>query len=282
MRHRLLLPLLGLLIGTVLPLPAGDWKLVWSDEFDQAGVPDPARWDYETGFIRNDEKQFYTRARQENARVENGLLVIEARKERFKNPAFGSENASRKRRNAPEFADYTSASLMTRGKASWTHGRIEVRAKLPSGRGTWPAIWMLGTNIAHVGWPACGEIDIMEFVGYDPGVVHANIHTKAYNHVQRTGKGDKIKVPDASDAFHAYAVEWFPDRMDFFVDDQKYFTFRNEGNGSEVWPFDRGHYLILNLAIGGAWGGTKGIDDSIFPQKYLIDYVRVYERKGAS
>lgn len=270
-----LTPLFASILLAGSALAADDWKLAWSDEFDKPGLPDPQKWGYETGFIRNNESQFYTSDRKENARVEDGKLVIEARKERFKNPNY---SPGAKGRRAQEFAEYTAASLTTRGKAEWTHGRIEVRAQLPSGRGTWPAIWMLGTNRA-AGWPACGEIDIMEFVGYEPGVIHANIHTKKYNHVKKTNKGDKITVPAASTAFHVYAVEWFPDRMDFYVDDRKYFSYSNEGSGVDAWPFDQAHYLILNLAIGGAWGGTKGIDDSIFPQKYYIDYVRVYQQK---
>ncbi|HWQ91474.1 MAG TPA: glycoside hydrolase family 16 protein [Clostridia bacterium] len=270
---------IGITLLTSLAAFGADWKLVWSDEFDKPGLPDPSKWTYEYGFVRNNEKQFYTRERQENARVEKGVLVIEARKERMKNPQFRPDDTGKKRgRGGPEYAEYTSASLTTKGIASWTYGRIEVRAKLPPARGTWPAIWMLGTNINQVGWPACGEIDIMEFVGYDPGVVHANIHTKSYNHVKGTGKGSKLKLPDACEAFHTYVVEWYPDRMDFFVDDKKFFTFTNEKNGSDVWPYDQAHYLILNLAIGGAWGGAKGIDESAFPQPYLIDYVRVYQQ----
>ena len=127
--------------------------------------------------------------------------------------------------------------MTTRGKAAWTHGRIEVRAKLPSARGTWPAIWMLGTNIDEVGWPACGEIDIMEFVGFDPGVIHANIHTKKYNHSVKTGKGDKISIPDASEAFHVYGMEWDSKKMDFSVDGKTYFTYHNEGSGEAAWPY---------------------------------------------
>ena len=267
----LLLPLLCQLA------PAAEWKLVWSDDFDKPGLPDLAKWAYETGFIRNNEAQFYTHERSENARVEGGNLVIEARKERFKNPGFDPEAKGKGRsRRTQEFTDYTSASLTTRGKINWTYGRIEVRARLPAGRGTWPAIWTLGTN--QVGWPACGEIDIMEFVGHEPGVIHANIHTRKYNHVQNTGKGSKISIPDASTAFHVYALEWSAGQMDFYVDDHKYFTYKNEGSGNDAWPYDKGQYLILNLAIGGAWGGAQGIDDSIFPQRYLIDYVRVYQK----
>ncbi|WP_165226876.1 glycoside hydrolase family 16 protein [Aquisphaera insulae] len=246
------------------PAQAQGWKLVWSDEFDRAGAPDPAKWGHEHGFVRNGEKQFYTRDRRENARVEDGHLIIEARKEPWK--------------EGEKKADYTSASLTTEGKHAWTHAKVEVRAKLPKGRGTWPAIWMLGSDIHRAGWPACGEIDIMEFVGYDPGLVHANIHTKKYNHVNKNGKGSSLKLPDASEQFHVYGVEWDATKMDFSVDGKVYFTYKNEGSGTAAWPYDRPQFLILNLAIGGGWGGQKGIDDAIFPQRYLIDYVRIYQK----
>jgi beta-glucanase (GH16 family) len=261
------------------PAIAADWKLVWSDEFDKPGLPDPAKWNYEEGFIRNNEAQYYTRGRAENARVENGMLLIEARKEQFQNPSYHPAAATGSYKRSKPFADYTSASLTTRAKASWTFGRIEVRAKLPYGRGTWPAIWMLGTNFSQAGWPACGEIDIMEFIGFDPGIVHANVHTRKYNHLQKNGKGSQIAVPDASQAFHVYALEWDSHNLNFFLDDKKYFTYANEGSGEDSWPFDADQYLILNLAIGGGWGGAKGIDETCFPQKYYIDYVRVYQRK---
>jgi beta-glucanase (GH16 family) len=206
------------------------------------------------------------------------MLIIKARKESFKSPDFDPAAEKGRGRRGREFAEYTSASLTTRGKASWTYGRIEVRAKLPKGRGTWPAIWTLGTN-REAGWPACGEIDIMEFVGYDPNVVQAHVHTGKYNHVKNTAKGASITLPDVSEAFHVYAVEWDKEHMDFYVDGQKYFTFNNEGTGRDAWPYDQDQYLLLNLAIGGAWGGAKGIDDAIFPQRYYIDYVRVYQKQ---
>jgi beta-glucanase (GH16 family) len=141
----------------------------------------------------------------------------------------------------------------------------------------WPAIWMLGTNISEVGWPECGEIDIMENVGFDPDRIHANVHTGAFNHVDGTSKGSSIVVENPYSAFHVYAIEWSDDRIDFFVDDEKYFSFANTGGGVAEWPFDQPHYLILNLAVGGAWGGREGIDDSILPQRYYVDYVRAYE-----
>ena len=228
---------------------------MWQDEFDRDGLPDPTRWDYEVGMIRNNERQYYTRARAANARVANGVLVIEAHRERFEN------------------ADYTSASLTSR--ANWTYARVDVRARLPKGRGSWPAIWTLGTNIREVGWPECGEIDIMEHVGFDPGRIHANIHTRAYNHVQRTAKGNSTLVPAADDEFHVYSAEWTAERIVMSVDGRPYFTFAKEAGGTPVWPFDAPQYLILNLAIGGNWGGQRGIDDGAFPMRYEIDYVRV-------
>jgi len=242
--------------ATPAPTPAGR-TLVFADEFETPGALDPAKWGYEIGSIRNNEAQYYT-SRAENVRVEGGNLVIEARKE----PYHGSA--------------YTSASVNTRGRFEPLYGRVEVRAKLPTGRGTWPAIWMLGTNIDQVGWPACGEIDIMENVGFDPLRIYGTIHTAAYNHVAGTAKGSNITLSAPWQDFHVYAAEWYPDRIDLFVDDQEYFTFRNEGTGSRTWPFDQPLYLLINLAIGGSWGGQQGIDDSLFPHRYLIDYVRIY------
>jgi beta-glucanase (GH16 family) len=244
--------------ATPAPGPSG-WTLVFADEFDAPGALDPAKWGYEIGYIRNDEKQYYT-SRAENVRAEGGNLLIEARKEPYQ--GYG----------------YTSASINTRGRFELTYGRVEVRAKLPTGNGTWPAIWMLGTNIGQVGWPACGEIDIMENVGFEPTRIHGTVHTAAYNHVQGTARGSSVTIASPWEDFHVYAMEWYPDRIDVFVDGQKYFTFRNEGTGSRTWPFDKPQYLLLNLAIGGSWGGQKGIDDSRFPHRYLIDYVRVYKQ----
>jgi beta-glucanase (GH16 family) len=275
MRSPLLLAVLGLLS---LAGRCAELKLIWSDEFDRDGLPDPAKWSYEEGFVRNRELQYYTTNRLENARVENGHLIIEGRKEPFPNARFRADAPERRWQQTRERAEYTSASLTTRQRASWTYGRIEVRAKLPSGRGTWPAIWTLGTNIGEVGWPACGEIDIMEYVGHDPGVVHANVHTRGFNHNRGNGRGARIAVKDAETAFHVYAVEWTPEKLEFFVDDRKYFTLANDGTGMDSWPFDAPQYLILNLAIGGAWGGQRGVDDAIFPQRFVVDYVRVYER----
>ncbi|HEY8550090.1 MAG TPA: glycoside hydrolase family 16 protein [Vicinamibacterales bacterium] len=242
--------------------PGEEWRLVWADEFARDGLPDPSRWSYDVGGHGwgNNELQYYTERRPENARVENGLLVIEARREPW------------------EGREYTSARLVTKGKGDWTYGRIEVRAKLPKGRGSWPAIWMLGST-TPLKWPDDGEIDIMEHVGFDPGVVLASIHTKAYNHVAGTQRSGRIEVPDAQDAFHVYAIEWDRDRIRAFVDGREYFEFRREpGGGKDVWPFDAPHHLLLNVAVGGNWGGQKGVDPSSLPYRFEIDYVRVYQR----
>lgn len=256
---------------------ASDWKLIWSDEFDTPGLPDKTKWSYETGFVRNRELQFYTQDRLENARVENGTLIIEGRKERYENPFYrpGGEGA-KSWRNAQPFAEYTAASLITQGKASFHYSRVEVRAKLPQGKGVWPAIWMMGTNRTVIGWPRCGEVDIMEFVGKEPDKVHATVHFPKDG--KHASQGKSLTTTAPYEDFHIYAVEWNAERMDFYFDQQKYFTFTLDAAGSGPDnPFRKPHYLLINLALGGSWGGP--MDDSVLPQKYLIDYVRVYQEK---
>jgi beta-glucanase (GH16 family) len=247
----------------VIPTPSATpavWKPVFADEFSTPGSLDPAKWSYEIGYLRNNEKQYYT-SRSENIRVENGMLVIEARKEPYNGYS------------------YTSASIETYGRFEFTYGRVEVRAKIPTGKGTWPAIWTLGSNInAGVGWPTCGEIDIMENVGYEPPtLIHGTVHTAAYNTLLGNQRTATVTVSNASQDFHVYAMEWYPDRIDLFIDGRKYLTFQNEGTGVRVWPFDLPQFLKINLAIGGDWGGLQGIDDSLFPHRYYIDYVRVFK-----
>jgi beta-glucanase (GH16 family) len=240
---------------------------VWADEFDGDGLPDPSKWSYETGGHGwgNNELQFYTGSRPENARVQGGVLIVEVRREPHEGKA------------------YTSARLNSR--QGWTYGRIEARAKLPRGRGTWPAIWMLPMRGSYGsgGWPDNGEIDIMEHVGFDPEVVHASVHTRAYNHVDRTQRTARVTVPGAQDEFHVYAVEWTAAEIRAFVDDRMYFTFRNERPDNpqadwRQWPFDRDFRILLNVAVGGNWGGQKGVDEAIWPQRMEIDYVRVFQR----
>lgn len=258
------------------------YQLVWSDEFDSNGKPDPNKWNYVHGFLANQEEQYYTDDIK-NARVEKGMLVIEAHKEKIKNEQYQDEELLKKHwmKYAAELdsAKYTSARLNTVGKASWTYGRIDVRAKLPKGRGIWPAIWMLGNNKEEVKWPLCGEIDIMEYVGYEPDSIYGTIHTQKYNHMKGTQKEKAIFVENASDDFHVFSLEWSSEKLDFMVDDKVFNHIENENLSVEEWPFDQDFYLILNVAVGGSWGGRKGVDDSIFPQHMEVDYVRVFQTK---
>ena len=236
------------------------YQLVWSDEFDYEGAPDPEKWDYDLGGHGwgNGELQNYTN-RRENSNVANGILTITALKEEY-----GSNS-------------YTSARLITKNKGDWKYGKVEVMAKVPAGRGTWSAIWMLPTDWEYGGWPESGEIDIMEHVGYDATRIFGTVHTEAYNHSLGTQKGSSRIVSTAETEFHLYSIEWFQDRIEFYIDDIRYFTFNNENKTYKEWPFDKRFHLLLNIAIGGSWGGAQGIDNTIFPTSMEIDYVRVYQ-----
>ena len=242
---------------------AQDHLLIWHDEFDGVGHPDSSLWNYDTGGDGwgNEELQYYTERRLKNARVENGRLIIEAHQEYYRGN------------------DYTSARLTTKNTGDWVYGRMEVRAKLPAGRGTWPAIWMLPTQWIYGdgSWPDNGEIDIMEHVGYDEGTIHGTIHTDAYNHMAGTQRSGQIEVPDATEIFHVYAIEWTQSEIRWYVDDELYYTYENGGSGWRVWPFDHPFHMLLNVAIGGTWGGAEGVDNSIFPVQMEMDYVRIYQ-----
>ncbi len=247
----------------------GGYRLVWADEFETPGLPEPANWAYDThanatGWYNN-ELQYYAADRLENARVEDGKLIIEARRETLdQHPDHGGQ-------------DYSSARLFTAGLHSWTYGFFEVRAKIPCGRGTWPAIWMLSENADE--WPMDGEIDIMEHVGHDRGVIHGTVHTEAFNHTKGTQRGGQKRVRDACDAFHDYQLLWTPEVIRFGVDDEGYHEFRNDGSGDRKrWPFDRPFHLILNIAVGGDWGGAEGVSDRSFPARMEIEHVRVWQR----
>ena len=242
-----------------------DWKLVWSDEFNYKGLPNIKKWNYDTignsyGW-GNGEAQWYTYKCKKNAYVNKGILNITAIKE----PTNGKK--------------YSSARLTTKNKGDWKYGKIEVRAKLPTGNGTWPAIWMLPTDNIYGKWPNSGEIDIMEHVGSHPDTVLSTSHTQAYNHMIGTQKGKNLYLPTATTAFHVYTLEWDTNEWRSYVDGKLYFTFKNEKSGSAAWPYDQRFHLILNLAIGGGLGSKKGIDDAIFPQTLEIDYVRVYQKQ---
>jgi len=243
------------------PVVEKPYSLVWSDEFEKDGLPDNTKWNYDIGGNGwgNNELQYYSN-RSENARVSNGNLIIEAKKESLSGRS------------------YTSARLLTKGKAHWTFGKFEIKAKLPSGKGTWPAIWLLAAT-DPLRWPDDGELDIMEEVGFNPNVIHGTVHNKLYNGANGQQKGGSITIPDAQTAFHVYSLEWTPASIKWAVDGNIFFTYDAVNYPVEAFPYNKDFFMILNIAIGGNWGGQQGVDDSIFPQQMLIDYVRVYQRK---
>ena len=232
-------------------------KIAWADEFDYAGAPDPAKWGYDAPDAGkyNEELQLYTSAR-ENSFVKDGMLTISAIK--------GKDGK------------WTSARLITNGKATWSYGYIEVRAKLPAGKGTWPAIWMMPASDTYGSWPNSGEIDIMENVGFDPDKIVTSIHTKSFNHRISTQKTRSAFVKGVSSDFHTYAIEWTPKAVFWYVDDKPFYSFENTGKGSAEWPFDKPFFLILNVAMGGTWGGMQGMDPALAKADMVVDYVRVY------
>jgi len=244
-------------------IPEDQYKMVWSDEFDYNGLADEKKWSYDIGGggWGNSEAQYYTDSRLKNAEVKDGYLFINAIKE-----DFGGKK-------------YTSARLVSRQKGDWLYGKFVIRAKLPEGRGMWPAIWMLPTDWLYGGWPDSGEIDIMENLGHIPYFITATVQTKSYNFNQNTHKQTLVPILDCYTEFHTYTLEWEPNQIRIYADSTLYNTFRNDGVGFQTWPFDQRFHLILNVAVGGTFGGANGIDDSIFPRSMVIDYVRVYQKK---
>lgn len=243
------------------------WSLVWADEFAQAdgSSPDSSKWTFDLGGNGwgNNELETYT-SRTNNARIEGGQLIIEARQENF----TGTDGIPR---------NYTSARLKTKGKASWAYRRIEARIKIPRGQGIWPAFWTLGANIDSVGWPNCGEIDIMENIGAEPSIVHGTIHGPGYS--GGNGIGGPYTLPGGAafaDDFHVFAVEWETNRIRWYMDDHQYFTVTpaNIPNGTQ-WVFTQPQFLLLNVAVGGNWPGNPN-GTTVFPQRMTVDYVRVY------
>lgn len=234
-------------------------KVIFFDDFNQGDQPNPEYWTIEQGGngFGNQEDQFYT-DRLENIYQKDSILHIVARKEDF------------------EHRHYTSAKITTRGKVGLLYGKIEVKMKLPKGLGTWPATWLLGTNIKEVGWPACGEIDLMEFVGKEPDRLHFSLHSKNFNHVKGNNLHLAETIQGLSDDFHIYTLEWTKDGFKYYLDNKLTFVApRDSKEGPDNWPFDAPHFMIFNLAIGGTWGGK--IDDSIFPVEFLVDYIKVTE-----
>lgn len=241
-------------------IPDGYTRMVFSDEFNTPGSPDSTKWAFETGYVRNGEMQYYTDGA--NAHCENGLLVIEAR-----NDSAVIDGS---------VCPVTSASLNTR--QAWRYGYMEVRAKIPSCRGSWPAIWMMPQNPVYGEWPRSGEIDIMEHVGYAPENIHFAAHSERYNHMRGVQKNHVEKAPEAVGEFHTYALRWSPDKLTWLYDGRECFSLDREDKADWTsWPFDSDFYLIVNLAIGGGWGGQEGVDLTVLPQRYEIDYVRVFQ-----
>jgi beta-glucanase (GH16 family) len=232
---------------------------VWQDEFNIGVSPDATKWTFETGGSGwgNNELQYYTSG--VNSSISGGNLIIAAKKENL----LGRE--------------YTSSRMITKGKGDWLYGRFEVKAKIPKGRGTWPAIWMLSSDNAYGNWPSSGEIDIMEHVGYDVNKIHCSVHTSAYNHTRGTQKTATKIIPDATDAFHIYRIDWTPYAVRGYIDGLPYFEFLNNNTGFTAWPFNKPFHLILNVAVGGNWGGVQGVDNTIFPATMEVDYVKVYK-----
>lgn len=231
-------------------------KLVWEENFDSKKLNE-SDWNFELGDgcpdlcgWGNNERQIYTK---NNHQIESGNFIIEARKE-------GNQ--------------YTSTKITTKGKKEFMYGRIEARAKLPVGHGLWPAFWMLGANIDEVKWPKCGEIDVIEYVGREPKMIFTSLHT--HDSHGNTINTKKTKFPTIEEGFHLYAVEWDKDKIDFFVDGILVYTFSPENKNEDTWPFDKPFYIIVNLAIGGNFGGPE-VDDSILPQKFILDYIRIYQ-----
>ena len=256
-------------------IQSSEWEEVWNEEFDGESL-DESKWNilrWRPGWVNN-ELQAYT-DRDTNVFIDNGNLVLQGLIE----PGYYGTDYTGTEYNA----DYTSGRINTDDKFQWTYGRFDIRAKLPKGRGSWPAIWMLGENISTVGWPNCGEIDIMEHVGFEDGVIHGSIHTEDYNHGINTQRSGTTFVNTATDSFHIYSLEWSPTYLRYLIDNESYFFVYNDSDGDVAkWPFNEPQYIILNLAIGGDWGGIQGIDPTVFPMRMLVDYVRVYERSENS
>lgn len=248
------------------------WKLVWSEEFDQpdGSKPNSSRWAYDTGGggWGNNELESYT-SRTNNARIESGMLVIEARRESY----TGADGINR---------SFTSARLKTEGKFTAKYGRIEARMKIPSGQGLWPAFWLLGANISTVSWPTCGEVDIMENIGKEPALVHATVHGPGYS--GGSGIGHPYALPNGAnfaDAFHLYSMEWSTNQMRFLVDNIAYFTVTSASlPPGKNWVFNAPQFILLNLAVGGSWPGNPDAS-TVFPKRLTVDYVRVYSATNA-
>lgn len=267
MKRNRIISAIGVLFLVCLCAPAQGSRfsrLVFADEFDTPGLPDSTRWEYEIGHLRNHELQYYTSHRLENTSVHDGMLHLTIR----------ADSLIIDGKTEP----ITSGSLKTRGTFNFRYGRIDVRAKLPKCLGTWAAIWLMPTDKKYGGWPKSGEIDIMEHVGYDPERINYAVHTEAFNHMKKNGKGSHAFCADAHENFHVYSLEWDENSITWLLDGRKRYVLTRPVDATwEEWPFDEEFYLIVNNAFGGGWGGSKGTAPDELPQNYVIDYVRIYQ-----
>lgn len=243
---------------------APQWELHWSDEFNYNGMPADSLWQFDLGDgcpslcgWGNNELQYYTQDSL-NVRVSNGLLIIEALKDSV----------------SPK--GYTSARIKSKAPYDIKYGKIDIRLKNPEGKGVWPAVWMLPTKNFYGQWPKSGEIDIMEHVGYNPDSIFGTVHTEAYNHTKSTQKSGSFYLPSNETSFHTYSMEWSSEKIDLFIDNQKYFTFKDDNKSYKEWPFSKDFQLIMNVAVGGDWGGKMGVNPELNNMKMEVDYVRVY------
>ena len=245
-----------ILVATISFAQTNKRKLVWEENFNDK-ILNETIWNFELGNgcpnlcgWGNNENQVYTK---ENHKLENGNLIIEAKKEGVL---------------------YTSTRITTKSKKEFLYGTIEARAKLPIGTGIWPAFWMLGANISEVGWPKCGEIDILEYVGKEPDFIFTSLHTQ--DSFGNTINTKKTNIPNIEDGFHIYSIDWNKDKIEFFIDAVSVYTFKPDIKNENTWPFNKPFYFIINVAIGGNFGGPT-IDNEILPQQFEIDYIKVYQ-----
>lgn len=254
-----LLPFLPLLAAQTSGM-----KLVFEQTFLHGSARLTDNWRFDDGPVYNDEKEKYASGFGPNCSIKDGKLIITGRNDN---------------------GHYTSTRIQS--KKAWKYGYFECRARLPKGRGTWPAFWLLGDSLrktkaqGNVGWPRCGEIDVMEQVGADPDKIHCSLHSGTVNWMRKEQRTFTITIPKVTEEFHSYGLDWTPKHLDFYIDGKRVGGFEKPKNADfDNWPFDNPFYMIINLAIGGTWGGAQGIDPAIFPCNYEIEYVRVYQAKG--
>ncbi len=258
-----------------IEIPEGYTRMIFHDEFDGEGLPDDRYWGYEVGYVRNGENQYFTEARRENCDMYDGVLHINVREDREYLESIGITQEYLDETGIPD-RWYTSASIITKDKVSFLYGRIDVRAKLPAVKGTWPAIWLMPNDSKYGGWPRSGEIDIMEQVGFDPDWVHFTAHTSKNNGVNNKHH-NQMRVPTCHTDFHVYSLEWSPEKLTWYVDGVRGFSMKRNSPTWVDWPFDQPFYVMLGCAWGGGWGGQQGLDKDSLPQTYEVDYVRIFQ-----